>query len=102
MFIGSVIDGALALLGDSILIVRGKTPPAVLHPGIDSGLIVLEAERLENKWFGSIFLPVRVEPQPESHRIRVVHRNPETNCMVGLSANACGGVPGMRGNDPMR
>src|SRR5262245_61794118 len=45
---------------------------------------------------------MRIEPQPESHRIRVIHGNTEANRMVGYAAAARSGVSRVRWKYPVR
>src|SRR5262249_13587139 len=102
MFFGSVIDGSLTLLCYAILIMGGDTPPAVFDPCIDTGLVVLKAKGFHNERFRPFLLVIRIESQPESHRIRIVHGNTEANCVVGYAAAARCGVSRVRWKYPMR
>src|SRR5262245_35095829 len=102
MFFGPVIDGPLTLLCYAILIMRRDTPPAVVDSCIDARLIVLKAEGFHNERFRSFLLLMRIESQPESHRIRIVHGNAEANRVVGYAAAARRGVSRVRWKYPVR
>src|SRR5262245_66185104 len=102
MFFGPIIDGPLAFLGYAILIMGGDAPPAVFDSCIDAWLIVLKAEGFHHERFRLFLLVMRVESQPESHRIRVVHGNTETNRVVGDAAAPRRGVSRVRWKYPVR
>src|SRR5262245_47917902 len=102
MFFGPVIDGPLTLLCDAILIMGGDTPPTVVDSCIDAGLVVLKAEGFHDERLRPFLLVMRIESQPESHRIRVIHGNTEANRVVGYTAAACRGVSRVRWKDPVR
>src|SRR5262249_28128814 len=102
MFFGPVIDGPLTLLGYAILIMGGDTPPAVFDTCIDAGLVVLTAESFHDERFRPFFLVVRLESQPESPTIRIVHGNTEANRVVGYAAAARLGVSRVRWKCPVR
>src|SRR5262249_31501800 len=102
MFFGPVIDGSLTLLGYAILIMGGDAPPVVFDSCIDAGLVVLKAEGFHDERFRPFLLVMRIESQPESHRIRVIHGNTEANCVVGYAATARRGVSRVRWKDGVR
>src|SRR5262249_60282248 len=102
MFFGPVIDGSLTFLRYAILIMGGDAPPVVFDSCIDAGLVVLKAEGFHDERFRPFLLVMRIESQPESHRIRIVHGNTEANRMVGYAAAARRGVSRVRWKYPVR
>src|SRR4030095_14469086 len=102
MFLRSVIDGPLTLLRYAYLILGRNTPPAVFDACIDARLIVFKPEGFHDEWLRAVFVIMRIESQPEGHRIRIVHRNPEADRMVGYAAAPRRGVPSVRWKYPVR
>src|SRR5262249_55631871 len=79
-----------------------NAPPAVFDSCIDAGLVVLKAEGFHDERFSRFLLVIRVESQPESHRIRIVHGDTEANCVVGYAAAARRGMSRVRWKYPVR
>src|SRR5262249_8155136 len=102
MFFGPVIDGPLTLLCDAILFMGGDAPPTVVDSCIDARLVVLKAEGFHDERLRPFLLIIRIESQPESHRIRVVHGNTEADRVVGYAAAARSGVSRVRWKYPVR
>src|ERR687887_836829 len=101
MFLGPIKDNSLTLLRYTILVVGCDAPPAVINALVDSRLVVLESKRFQNKTLVLIFFGVGVKPQPKCHRVRIVHRHAEADCMIGLATSARGRVSGMRRKNPV-
>lgn len=101
MLFRPIVNGALTFLGNTILIMRRDSPPAVFHALVHPRLIILKPSNPQNERFVSLLLGIGIEPQPKSERVRVVHRNPESDRVVGLSALARGRMPRVRRKNPM-
>ena len=90
MFLGSVGDDPLVLLGDAVLFMRVNIPPAVLDPSVHAGLAFFESLRFQQYGLGRLPVFMRIEIDPISCRLEIIRGHTKPNHLPRIFAHAGG------------